>query len=127
MEKSHTSKRRNTVIFAALVLLAGLSGLAGQAFFREKGAYAVVSLSGREIARLPLSKDTELLVKDGAQGYNRICVQNGEVWITDANCPDQICMREGKKRLCGEMITCLPHKLTVTVEGADGGADTYAR
>ena len=37
--------------------------------------------------------------------------------MTEADCPDKICIDQGRVRYTGQCITCLPNKLTVTVEG----------
>ena len=42
--------------------------------------------------------------------------------VTDADCPDQVCIRMGKISKTGENIVCLPHKLVVQLEG-DSAAD----
>lgn len=123
-------KRRNTLIFAALVVFAALAGLAAQRFFRPQGAYVAVNSYGREIARLPLSKDAQLVTGGAGQGSNRICVKDGAVFVQEADCPDQICVREGKKRQAGDVIACLPHELILVIHAGsaeqDDGADAYA-
>ena len=44
--------------------------------------------------------------------------------MSEANCPDHICVRQGKIHYTGQVITCLPNRLTVTIEGGeDGGVD----
>ena len=39
--------------------------------------------------------------------------------LTEANCPDLLCVRQGKIRYTGQSIICLPNRLTVTVEGGE--------
>ena len=39
--------------------------------------------------------------------------------LTEADCPDKICVEQGRVRYTGQCITCLPNKLTVTLEGGD--------
>ena len=39
--------------------------------------------------------------------------------MDDANCPDKLCVKQGKISKDGETITCLPNKVTVTVYGED--------
>ena len=121
-------KKRNTIIFAALVILIALAGLLVQEkFLKKEGSYAMIWSGGTEVARLPLSKDTELVIGDTVQGYNRIVVKDGFVSVTEADCADKICVREGKISSTGEVIACLPHELIITVEGAgEEDADAVA-
>ena len=43
--------------------------------------------------------------------------------MADADCPDKLCVRQGKIHRNGETITCLPNKLTVTVIDEEGEVD----
>ena len=41
-----------------------------------------------------------------------------------ADCPDQVCVRQGAVRYNGESIVCLPHRLIVSIEGGvENGVD----
>ena len=46
---------------------------------------------------------------------NILIIENGYAWLEDADCPDKLCVRQGKVHLDGQVITCLPNKLTVTI------------
>ena len=78
------------------------------------GEIAVVTVDGVEYARLPLDTDTELTIKTD-NGENLLVVEDGKVYIKNADCPDKTCVKTG---YADEMksIVCLPHKVTVTVE-----------
>ena len=58
------------------------------------------------------------------EGTNTLTVSGGTAQIVQADCPDQVCVRQGAVRYAGESIVCLPHRLIVTIEGgAAGGID----
>ncbi len=80
-----------------------------------KGEWAVVTVGGLEIARYPLNQDWSGRIGDGH--YNVLQIQNGSVSVTDANCGDLTCVRMGKISRVGESIVCLPHQLTISIEG----------
>lgn len=104
------------IIIAALLLAAIGAGLW---FFhgRTPGAWAVVRVEGREVARYSLSQNGVYPLNGGT---NVLTVDNGSAAVTEADCPDKICVEQGRVRYTGQCITCLPNKLTVTLEG--GGA-----
>ena len=79
------------------------------------GAQAVVTVEGREIGRYPLKKNGTFPLNGGT---NILVVENGEAWVSEANCPDKVCMGMGKISRNGEFIACLPNRLLVVVEGA---------
>lgn len=103
------------IIIAALLLAAIGAGLW---FFlgRTPGAWAVVRVEGREVARYSLSQNGVYPLNGGT---NVLTVEDGAASVTEADCPDKICVEQGRVRYTGQCITCLPNKLTVTLEGGD--------
>lgn len=81
------------------------------------GAYAVVTLHGREIVRYSLSENGSYTIGD--EEYNTLVIENGEAYINDANCGDHTCIRTGRISLEGERIICLPHELIVEIIGGE--------
>lgn len=79
------------------------------------GARAVVTVDGQEIGRYPLSKSGTFPLNGGT---NILVVENGEAWVSEADCPDKVCMGMGRISRNGEFIACLPNRLLIVVEGA---------
>ncbi len=110
-------------VILAMLLLAGVLFLALR-LGREEGGVAVVRVDGRETERHALSVDGVFPLNGGS---NVLVVENGEAWLSEANCPDLLCVKMGKIRYAGQTITCLPNRLTVTVEGGESnGIDFVA-
>ncbi len=110
-------------VILAMLLLAGVLFLALR-LGREEGGVAVVRVDGRETERHALSVDGVFPLNGGS---NVLVVENGEAWLSEANCPDLLCVKMGKIRYAGQTITCLPNRLTVTVEGGESnGVDFVA-
>lgn len=99
------------VILAVALILFGIIELS-----KEEGAYVLVRIDGTEVARYSLSDDGEYSLNGGT---NILCIKDGKAYLTDADCPDHLCVKQGKIDKSGETITCLPNKLTVTVYGAE--------
>lgn len=120
-------KTRNTIILTAVLILAAAGGLLVQHFvLKKEGSCAIVQSYGEEIARLPLDKEDEILVQ-AQNGYNRICTSDGFVFVAEADCPDKICVHEGRIQSTGEVIACLPHELIITIEEPEAeGVDSAA-
>lgn len=79
------------------------------------GLCAVVEVRGQPYATLPLSEDQELTVNDTLGGYNLIRVEDGCVFVEDANCGDLTCVRTGKMGREGDLIACLPHGVIIYI------------
>ena len=106
------------------LILIGILLLAASALFflftekqaGEEGAAAVVTVDGTEIARYPLNRNGTFVLNGGS---NTLVIENGEAWISEANCPDKLCMGFGKISKKGEIIVCLPNRLIVVIEGGE--------
>lgn len=101
------------LLIAGLLLLSGLLYL----FLRPgaEGVWAVVTVDGQETARYALSEDRTVTL--GGEGYNVLQIAGGSAAVIDANCGDRTCVRTGTISRTGESIICLPHRLTVRIEG----------
>lgn len=79
---------------------------------------AVISADGEVIYEMTLADDgeTETYEYTSEEGHQNIVVREGtEVEIHDANCTDQLCVRQGSISGVGETIVCLPHRVVVEI------------
>ena len=56
-------------------------------------------------------------------GTNVLVIEDHKASITEADCPDKLCIHQGQIWGAGQMIVCLPNRLTVTIEGVSSGVD----
>lgn len=114
-------RKADRILIAAVTAAAGLAALFFYGRNAAPAAYAVIEQDGEERMRLPLSEEREVRV-EGNGGYNIVCVQEQTVSVSDADCPDQICVHQGRISGAGQSIVCLPHRLVVRLEkeGEDG-------
>ncbi|MBQ5978017.1 MAG: NusG domain II-containing protein [Oscillospiraceae bacterium] len=102
-------------VILALLLVAGGLALALR-LGREAGGQAVVRVDGRVTERHPLTENGVYPLNGGS---NILVIENGEAFLSEADCPDHLCVKQGRIRYNGQTITCLPNRLTVTVEGGE--------
>ena len=105
-----------------LILIIGTLALALAAFllFRvnaKAGTEVVVYVNTQETARYPLDQDATHVIEGVSGGTNTLVIKNGTACITDADCPDKLCVNEGTISKKNESIVCLPHKIVITIEG----------
>ncbi|MBR1669092.1 MAG: NusG domain II-containing protein [Butyrivibrio sp.] len=117
-----------------LVLIIGILGIAlivmlGVQLYQQKvaggGALVVVTVDGEERGRYSLDADISERIELGDGTFNVLEIADGYAQISEASCPDQICVKHNHIRYTGETIVCLPNKVVVSVEGGmDRGVDT---
>ena len=112
------NRKRLRMDILLIALLLALTGVLYLCFGRAKGtgSYAVVHVEGAVVARYSLDEDGVYPLNGGT---NILAIEDGYAWIQEANCPDHICMLLGKINKTGQIITCLPNLLTVTIEGGE--------
>ena len=112
-------KKRDIILIASILIVAIALFLIVE-LTKEEGAGVTVKVDGVKVAEYSLSKNGTYPLNGGT---NILVIENGKAYLTDANCPDKLCVHQGKISRTGETITCLPNKLTVTVFGAEESVD----
>ncbi|MCC8025129.1 MAG: NusG domain II-containing protein [Clostridium sp.] len=108
-------QKRDLILAAALLLSAAAAFGAMQFARRTPAGMAEVTVNGEVVKRLDLSKDTELTITGSGGGTNHLVVRDGQIWCSEASCPDKVCVQQGKKHLNSDTIVCLPNKMIVTI------------
>ena len=117
-DTSKKGRLRNDLILIGALVFAALIFLGIFLLKSEGGDWAVVTLDGREVARYSLSEEGEYPIISGENGEhrNQLVIKDGKASVTEANCPDGICVSHRAISRTGETIVCLPHKLVIHIE-----------
>ncbi len=89
-------QKRDVILAAAILLLAAAAFGISHYIRRTPAAIAQVSVDGAVVETLDLSKDTEITVTSSNGGTNHLIVKDGEIWCSEASCPDKVCVHQGK-------------------------------
>jgi hypothetical protein len=88
-------------------------------FLKQTGDKVEIYQDGALIHSLPLNQDKTIRIPSENGGYNVVTIKQGEVWVSEASCPDQVCVRHGPTCETKDPIVCLPNKLVVQVTHTD--------
>lgn len=105
----------DAALVAALLVIA-LSVFLIVELSREEGELVRVSIDGEVVAEYSLSVDGEYSLNGGT---NILVIENGEAYIRWADCPRQICVKDGRISRTGQRITCLENRVVVEVIGGE--------
>lgn len=62
---------------------------------------------------LSKEKNRTFKIESDDGGWNEIKIENGNISISDADCPDHTCVKTGVLRSETIPIVCLPHRLVI--------------
>ncbi len=95
-----------------LLLAVGVSSYLIIESMREGGDTVLVTVNGKTVAEYSLEKNGEYEINGGT---NILVIEDGYAYMKSANCPDHLCVHQGKISLSGERIVCLPNKVMIEV------------
>lgn len=114
-------KLRSDIILIGTLLIVGLSVLLFMFFTSEDGDRVVVSVGGKTVAEYSMSVDGVYYLNGGT---NVLVIEDGYVYMREANCPGfQDCVEKGKISKVGQFILCIPNELLVEIVGEKDGGD----
>lgn len=115
------------MIIVSVVFIAALAGTVVMFSGNSRGRKAVITQNGNVLYEIELDRVSEpySIRIDGEGGcYNIIEVRNGEIGVSEASCPDKVCVNMGYISDGLLPVTCLPNRVVIKIEGGnDSDAD----
>ena len=111
-------KKRDFILIGVVLVLALLLWLLPRALglFSVQGEKQVrITVEGELYGIYDLQEEQTIEINDS----NLCRIQDGEVNMTEADCPDKLCMHQGPISISGETIVCLPNKVVIEIVGKD--------
>lgn len=84
---------------------------------KKEGREVKVSVDGETVAIYPLNEDRSQEITGYEGGTNLLVIKDGEAYLTEASCPDHLCVHMGRIKEVGQSIICLPNRVTVEIIG----------
>ena len=114
-----------------LLLLGAVAASAAWLLFRDGGTpspTARISRDGVLLEEINLDQvdAPRSFVLEDESGSNTVTVEKGRICISAADCPDQICVKQGWISGGTAPIVCLPHKLMIEIVNGGGALDGAA-
>lgn len=83
----------------------------------DPGKYVTIySQHGKEKI-VDLQNKTTLLNVPGALGETQVHIEDGKAWVKNSPCPHKICVNMGKISRPGEMLVCVPNRVSIKITG----------
>ena len=118
-------KKADLLLLAVLLLIGAGSLLMLKS--GQKGSTAVVTVDGETVVRIQLTEERFMQTVETAYGKNTFLIENGSICVIESDCRGGDCMHFAAISREGQTIVCLPHHLSVTIEGGGSGPDVVVR
>ena len=105
-----------SIVLIFTFIAIGVSSYLIVELLKEDGEYVVISVDGEITARYLLTENGEYSLNGGT---NILVIENGEAYMTGADCPDRLCIHQGRISRTGERIVCLPNRVMAEVVGEE--------
>ena len=89
------------------------------------GKTAEIYTDNKLIRTVSLDKDDEFIVENG-DNYNIVRIRNGKISVVEADCKNQICVKQGEIDNSLLPIVCVPNGLVIKVKNGDKTIDIDA-
>lgn len=114
------AKRKKDLLLVVIILtIAAAGALINFMMHRKPAATVEVQVNGEVVATYDLNQDADVVIDGFQGGTNHLIIQDGMVWISEATCPDKVCIHQGKVSLNGDLIVCLPNRMIARVVAPD--------
>ena len=116
MKKSKRVKLGDLIIILILLVISIIPFYFLLSPMRESNnIIAVIKVDNKQVKKLSLNHDIVWKYQHGNK-LNVVKVKNHKIRMIDANCKDQICVKDGWKSKIGDTIICLPHQFLVELK-----------
>ena len=112
--------KKTEKIFILSILLFAILLWGGLSLFGSHDYGSVrIEVNGEEFGTYSLAEDQVISIND-----TNVCeIKDGQISMTDASCPDHLCIKQGAIGSSGGMIVCLPNKVVVEGIKAENAAE----
>ena len=119
-------------LWTGVIVVFGILFLTYQ-LIAKNGTFVQVSVSGKIVETYSLDKDATYIIDGKDKGKNILVIRDGKAFISEANCPDKLCVKQGGVSKVGQSLICLPNRVVVEVvhdrkeQSAETGVDAIVK
>ena len=112
-------KKRDIILIVSLLVVGIIALVIWHFIYSVDGKYVTIEQRDNLIGIYPLNVDKEIEIEHRGEVVNKIVIEDGYCHMEEAECPDHLCIKQGKVNKSGQTIVCLPDRVVVTVVDSD--------
>lgn len=116
--------KKSTKILAACFSIAAITAAAGIIYLSVKDTgkkFACIFEDGNMVHKIDLTKVSKAYTIE-LEG-NIVLVENGQISIIEADCPDKLCIKQGAIQNGARPIVCLPNNVVIKLTDDEDDVD----
>ena len=114
-------EKRDKLLIVIVVCVALCAFLAHQIIGGDGAGKVTVKVNGELKGTYSLAEDQTIEINGGT---NILQIKNGKADMTEADCPDHLCMKQPAVGSAGGYIVCLPNRVVIQGEGDSDSQDS---
>jgi len=115
--------KKNDIYIILFLILVSIGIFALNRCNKKDGDVVVIYYNNEVYEKASLREDRVIRVND----TNTVRIENGEVFMESADCPDRICVQQKPVNSSGRDIVCLPNKVVVRVISEEKEVDMVVK
>lgn len=119
--------KKDLILIAAILAAALIIFFVFRVMNQDTGAQVKVTVDGEVYGTYDLNppdgQAQKIEIKIDGIVTNILVIEDGKADVTEADCPDKLCVNQKAISSTGETIVCLPNKVVVEVIGDTDEAD----
>ena len=117
-------KKKDLILVVSIAAFALLSLVVIHLFYNDSGDVVVIQVDGLEYCRQSLDEEGVIEIRVDDQVVNSVIIEDGRAYMSYADCPDKLCIKQGRISDTSKSIVCLPNRVVVSIESdKKGGYD----
>ena len=117
-------KKADIILFIVLVIIGALLTV-GSLFGSSDKTQVVITVEGEVYGTYPLSKNKTITIEEDGR-YNQVVIEDGQVHMHEANCDNQLCVKQGLISKGNIPIVCLPNLVVVMIVDGEEEVDVLS-
>lgn len=129
MRKRWTTRAdRLLILFLTLASSIALEILFFGRIESKQTIHVSIQVDGKEIDHFSLAEaEGRTMRYKTSYGCNVVKIEQGKISVFEADCPDKLCMHQGRISRPGQILVCLPNRFLVELRGgAEDASDVDA-
>ncbi|MBQ1901761.1 MAG: NusG domain II-containing protein [Lachnospiraceae bacterium] len=107
--------RKDIIFISILLLISGCLFLMNRFLLLKQGDKIQITVGDKLYGEYSLANDQDIPIVIHGEVTDTVTIKDGSAYMSEASCPDRLCMKMGKISKDQETIVCLPYKIVVTV------------